>query len=286
MSALDLFFQFADSFAFLVLCATGLAIVFGMMGIINLAHGEFIMIGAYITAFTVHSGAPLPVAIVLGTIGAGALGVVLERLLIRHLYGRPFDSIVATWAVSLIASQGMLIIAGPTMPSIGTPLGSLNVGGISFSAYRLVFFATAIVELIALYWLFMYTRFGIYARATIQRPDMARALGLDTNRIYAATFSLGAALAGLTGALYAPTMTLVPTMGAGFVVQAFVTVVVGGGDVLLGTAPAGAVLGLVQTWLTASYGTMIGKLGLLLAVIFVVRAMPKGISGWINQRRS
>ena len=172
------------------------------------------------------------------------------------------------------------------MPSIGTPLGSLNVGGISFSAYCLVFFATAIVELIALFWLFMYTRFGIYARATIQRPDMARALGLDTNRIYAATFSLSAALAGLTGALYAPTITVVPTMGAEFVVQAFVTVVVGGGDVLLGTAPAGAVLELVQTWLTASYGTMIGKLGLLLAVIFVVRAMPKGISGWIDQRRS
>ena len=283
---MDLFFQFADSFAFLVLCATGLAIVFGMMGIINLAHGEFIMVGAYITAFTAHAGLPLPVAIVLGTIGAGRDRRVLERLLIRHLYGRPFDSIVATWAVSLIASQGMLIIAGPTMPSIGTPLGSLNMGGISFSAYRLIFLAAAIVELIALYWLFMYTRFGIYARATIQRPDMARALGLDTNRIYAATFCLGAALAGLTGALYAPTMTLVPTMGTGFVVQAFVTVVVGGGDVLLGTAPAGAVLGAVQTWLTASYGTMIGKLGLLLAVIFVVRAMPKGISGWINQRRS
>ena len=222
----------------------------------------------------------------LGTVGAGALGVVLERLLIRYLYGRPFNSIVATWAISLIASQGMLIIAGPTMPSIGTPLGSLNLGGISFSAYRVVFFAAAILELISLYWLFMHTRFGIYARATIQRPDMARALGLDTNRIYAATFSLGAALAGLTGALYAPTMTLVPTMGTGFVVQAFVTVVVGGGDVLLGTAPASAILGLVQTWLTASYGTMIGKLGLLIAVIFVVRAMPKGISGWINQRRS
>ena len=108
MSALDLFFQFADSFAFLVLCATGLAIVFGMMGIINLAHGEFIMIGAYITAFTVHSGAPV-------TGGNRAWhdrsrvrsACVLERLLIRHLYGRPFNSIVATWAVSLIASQGM-----------------------------------------------------------------------------------------------------------------------------------------------------------------------------------
>ena len=286
MSILALLFQFADSFAFLVLCATGLAIVFGMMGIINLAHGEFIMVGAYITAFTAHAGLPLPVAMVCGTVGAGVIGTILERLLIRHLYGRPFDSIVATWAISLIASQGMLIIAGPTMPSIGTPLGGLTIAGISFSAYRLIFLAAAVGELIALYFLFMHTRFGIYARATIQRPDMARALGLETNRIYAATFCLGAALAGLTGALYAPTMTLVPTMGTGFIVQAFVTVVVGGGDVLVGTAPAGAILGAVQTWLTASYGTTIGKLGLLLAVIFVVRAMPKGISGWINQRRS
>jgi len=286
MSALDLLFQFADSFAFLVLCATGLAIVFGMMGIINLAHGEFIMVGAYITAFTTHAGVSLPIAIVLGAIGTGVLGLILERLLIRHLYGRPFDSIVATWAISLIASQGMLVVAGPTMPSTGTPWGSVNVGGVSFAAYRLVFLAAAIGELVALYCLFMYTRFGIYARATIERPEMARALGLDTNIVYAATFSLGAALAGLTGALYAPTMTLVPTMGTGFVVQAFVTVVVGGGDVLLGTAPASAMLGFVQTWLTASYGTMIGKLGLLIAVILVVRAMPKGISGWINQRRS
>jgi urea ABC transporter permease protein UrtB len=286
MSALVLLYQFADNFAFLVLCATGLAIVFGMMGIINLAHGEFIMVGAYITVFTAHAGLPLPLAMASGTAGAGAIGAVLERLVIRHLYGRPFDSIVATWAISLIASQGMLIIAGPTMPSIGTPLGSFTLGGVSFSAYRLVFLAAAIGELAAIYWLFMHTRFGIYARATVQRPDMARALGLDTDRVYAATFSLGAALAGLTGALYAPTMSLVPTMGTGFIVQAFVTVVVGGGDVLLGTAPAGAILGAIQTWLTAAYGTMIGKVGLLLAVIIVVRTMPKGISGWINQRRS
>ena len=286
MSVLALLYQFADNFAFLVLCATGLAIVFGMMGIINLAHGEFIMVGAYITAFTVHAGLPLPLAMASGAAGAGVIGAILERLVIRHLYGRPFDSIVATWAISLIASQGMLIIAGPTMPSIGTPLGSFTLGGVSFSAYRLVFLAAAAGELVAIYWLFMHTRFGIYARATIQRPDVARALGLNTDRVYAATFSLGAALAGLTGALYAPTMTLVPTMGTGFIVHAFVTVVVGGGNVLLGAAPAGAILAAIQTWLTAAYGTMIGKVGLLLAVIFVVRAMPQGISGWINQCRS
>jgi branched-chain amino acid transport system permease protein len=286
MSLLAFAYQFADSFAFLVLCASGLAIVFGMMGVINLAHGDFIMVGAYVTVFTAHAGLPLPLAMACGTVAAGAIGLVLERLVIRHLYGRPFDSIVATWAISLIAGQGMLIIAGPTMPSIGTPFGSFALGGVSFATYRLVFLAAALGELAAIYALFVHTRYGIYARATIQRPDIAGALGLDTARVYAATFGLGAALAGLTGALYAPTMSLVPTMGTGFVVQAFVTVVVGGGDVLLGTAPAAAILGAVQAWLTAQYGTLVGKVGLLLAVIFVVRAMPKGISGWIGSRRS
>lgn len=286
MWILVLLYQFADNLAFLVLCSTGLAIVFGMMGVINLAHGEFIMIGAYITAFTAHAGLPLPLAMAAGAAGAGAIGAIVERVVIRRLYGRPLNSIVATWAISLIASQGMLIIAGPMMPSIGTPLGSFTLGSFSFSAYRLVFLAAAVSEVAAIYWLFMRTRFGIYARATMQRPDVARALGLDTDRIYAATFCIGAALAGLTGALYAPTMTLVPTMGTGFIVQAFVTVVVGGGDVLVGTAPAAAILGAIQTWLTAAYGTMIGKVGLLLTVIIVVRVMPKGVSGWINHGRA
>ena len=121
----------------------------------------------------------------------------------------------------------------------------------------------------------MHTRFGIRARATIANPDMARALGVNTSQVYSLTFALGAGLAGLTGALYAPTMTSVPTMGQAFIVQSFVTVVVGGSDVLVGVAPAAAALGLIQAGLTASSGQLIGQIGLLVAVIIVVRVLAR-----------
>ena len=279
-------YQFGDTFTFLVLSALGLAVIFGMMGVINLAHGEFIMCGAYVTVLTTQAGLPLPLAMACGSLAAGLIGIVLERLLIRRLYHRLFDSIVATWAISLIATQGMLIIAGPTIPGVGTPFGSLQFEAYTFSVYRLVLMTMAIVLLILTYWFFMRTRFGVYARATIQNPDMARALGVNTGWVYSFTFGVGAALAGLAGGLYAPTMTIVPTMGAGFVVQAFVTVVVGGADVLLGTAPAAALLGLIQSLLTSAYGQLIGQVGLLTTVILVIRILPRGISGWFTGRDS
>ena len=277
-------YHLADTIAFLILCSVGLAIVFGMMGVINIAHGEFIMLGAYVTTIASRWGVPLPVAILLAILVTGLAGVLLERLVIRHLYGRLFDSIVATWAISLIAMQGMLILTGPSMTSVGTPLGDFSAAGYTFSTYRLVLIFTAVALLGLVYLVFMHTRFGVYARATIQRPDIAQALGLNVNAIYAVTFGLGAALAGLAGALYAPTMSIVPTMGSAFIVQAFVTVVVGGGEVLVGTAPAAVALGLIQTALTAQYGTLAGQIGLLLTVIVVIRVLPSGISGWLRRQ--
>lgn len=274
-------YQFGDTFAFLILSAVGLAIIFGMMGVINLAHGEFIMCGAYVTVLTARSGLPLPLAMVLGSLSAGLVGIVIEYFVIRRLYARLFDSIVATWAISLIATQFMLIIVGPSIEGLKTPLGSFDVAGLSFSSYRVLLPAVALCVLGFIYWLFMKTPFGVRARATIQNPQMARALGVDTDRVYALTFGLGSALAGLCGALYIPTMTAVPTMGSAFIVQAFVTVVVGGADVLLGAAPAAAVLAFIQSVLTASYGQLIGQVGLLLTVIVVVRVLPKGVSGFM-----
>ncbi|WP_207482463.1 ABC transporter permease subunit [Arenibaculum pallidiluteum] len=279
-------FQFGDTFAFLVLSASGLAIIFGMMGVINLAHGEFIMCGAYVTVLASRAGLPLPAAILAGALAAGLAGMVVERLVVRHLYSRPLDTIVATWGISLIASQGTLILMGSTMQGVGTPLGSLEVGGYHYSGYRLVLIAVALALLLALYLFFNRTRFGVLARATIQVPHMAEALGVDTRRVYSLTFGLGAALAGLTGGLYAPTMTMVPTMGATFIVEAFVTVVVGGADVFLGTAPAAAVLGVVKAGLTAGYGQLFGQIGLLVAVIGFIRMLPKGISGFILRERA
>lgn len=282
-TAFAMFYQFGDAFSFLVISCAGLAVIFGMMGIINLAHGEFIMCGAYVTVAAARMGAPLPVAILAGALVAGAVGMLIERLVIRHLYHRPLDSIIATWGLSLIATQGVLIVLGSTMQGIGTPLGSLTIGERSYSAYRLVLMAASVGLLGGLYLFFYRTRFGVIARATIQKPQMARALGVDTRRVYGLTFGLGAALAGLAGGLYAPTMTMVPTMGATFMVESFVTVVVGGADIFVGAAPAAAILAVIRASLTAWYGQLFGQIGLLIAVIIVIRLMPGGLSAWIKR---
>lgn len=282
-SIFAMLYQFGDTFAFLVISCAGLAVIFGMMGVINLAHGEFIMCGAYVTASAVRLGIPLPLAILTGAIVAGVIGMIIERLVIRHLYHRPLDSIIATWGISLIATQGVLIVLGSTMQGVGTPLGSITVGEQSFSLYRLVLMATAVGLLASLYVLFYHSRFGVIARATIQKPKMANALGVNTDRMYGLTFGLGAALAGLAGGLYAPTMTMVPTMGATFIVESFVTVVVGGADIFVGAAPAAAILALIKTALTAWYGQLFGQIGLLLTVIIVIRILPGGLSGWLKR---
>lgn len=277
-------YQFGDAFAYLTLACLGLAVIFGMMGVINLAHGEFVMCGAYVTIITAKGGVPLPLAMLLGAISAAIAGAILERLIVRHLYDRLFDSIVATWAVSLIVQQTMLIFAGPSIAGLSTPFQFFTVGEYSFSTYRalLPFFALAVLA--ALYWLFFRTDYGIYARATIQNPQMARCLGLRTSHIHTMTFALGAGLAGLAGAIYAPTMTAVPTMGSGFIVPAFVTVVTGGANVLQGIFPAAAVLGLIQSGLSASYGQLMGQIGLLLTVIVVIRVLPQGMGNLFNRR--
>jgi len=179
-----------------------------------------------------------------------------------------------------------LILLGSSFPGAGTPLGSFTVGAYSYSWYRLVLMAAAIVVLGGLWFLVNRTRFGILARATIQMPQMAEALGVKTRVVYSLTFGLGAALAGLTGGLYAPTMTMVPTMGSTFILEAFVTVVVGGADVFLGTAPAAGALGITKAIFTSWQGQLTGQIALLVAVIFVIRLLPKGLSGWILKERS
>jgi len=279
-------YQFGDACAFLILCASGLAIIFGMMGVINLAHGEFIMCGAYVTVTIAKAGVPLGIAVGSGALAAGLVGIVVERLVIRRLYDRPLDTIVATWGISLIASQGTLILLGPSLTDVSTPLGSVTVGALSYSVYRFLLMGIAATLLLGLYVLFSLTRFGELARATIQVPHMAEALGVDTRLIYSATFGIGAALAGLTGGLYAPTMTLVPTMGSQFIMEAFVTVVVGGADVFLGTAPAAVLLGFVKAGMTTWQGQLAGQIGLLVAVIAVIRVLPRGVSGLLLRERA
>lgn len=278
-------YQFQVSFSLLLLSAIGLAVIFGMMGVINLAHGEFMMLGAYITTIAGTNGVPLALAMVLGALGVGLFGAVMEVVVVRRLYGRLLDTVAATWAVGLILSQGTLILTGPSMQGISSPFGSFSVGATSYSWYRVVLGVVSVVLLVGLYLLFMKTKYGLRARATIQNPAIARALGVNTPRMYTLTFALGSALAGLAGGLFAPTATIVPFFGVNYIVEAFVTVIVGGASALVGTPIAAALLGAVNAALGTEFGLYIGRVGLLLTTIIIIRVLPDGISGLIERWR-
>ena len=274
-----------SSFGTLVLAAVGLAIIFGMMRIINLAHGEFIMIGAYSTAFSFHAGAPLFAAVLIGGIVTGIVGVILERLIIRHLYDRLVDSMVATWGISLIFAQGMLIIAGPSFNDIPTPIGTISYAGFSMSLYRVVLAVLAVFLLTALYVVYKYTRYGRHARATMQDEETARSLGVNTDRIYMITFFIGSVMAGIAGGLFAPIVSIVPSLGQSYIIEAFVTVIVAGPSVILGTILSGLSLSMVNAPASQLAGSFAGRVALLVAAIVIIRVLPEGISGyWMGER--
>ncbi len=282
----NIIYQFGDELSFLLLSAIGLAVIFGMMKIINLAHGEFITVGAYATVISgkvLHL--PLPIAMAAGVLVTILFGLILEKLVIRHLYGRPLDSVVETWGISLIISQSFLVIFGPSYEGLQTPMGNFKLGDYSYSEYRifLIFFSISLLAL--LYILFMKTSFGALARATIEKPEIASSMGVNVKNVYSVTFAIGAGLAGVTGALYAPTMTIVPSIGQAFIVSAFITVVTAGASPFIGLVPAAAFLSTVQTSVTFFYKATIGIIALLFSVIIIIRFLPKGFSGLISKEK-
>ncbi|BDG02494.1 ABC transporter permease subunit [Anaeromyxobacter oryzae] len=285
----SLLYQYADNLAFLLLAALGLMIILGVVDVINLAHGELIMLGAYVTTLAYHRAhLPLPLCMLLSVVVVGTFGMVLERTVIRRFYRDKLGALVATWGISLILSQGMLLVLGPSLIAVPLPEWTLSYAGYSFGGYRLLLFAASIVVVVAAWWVFYRTRLGVHTRATMQNAAMAQALGVDTRRIYLYTFGAGSALAGLTGALYAPTTTIVPLMGTTFVDVAFITVVVGGGaNPILGALTSAALLALISTPLSSALGTFAGRIGLLIAALVIIRFLPRGLSGYFAdlQRR-
>lgn len=276
-------YQFAVNLAFLLFAALGLIIILGMINIINLAHGELIMMGAYSSTIAYHLGVPFLLTIPLAVVIVGLFGMLLERVVIRRFYANKLNAIVATFGVSLILSQGALLVFGPFQKAVPMPFGGFVYGPYSYSSYFLVL-AGASLLLVGLVWLFFYrTRLGMEMRATMQNPDMARALGVRTQRIYMLTFGLGAGLAGLTGALYAPTTTVVPLFGQTFIAPAFITVVIGGGaNPLVGALSSAGFLSIIQTPLASELGTFAARIGLMLAALVIIRFLPEGFSYYLR----
>jgi urea ABC transporter permease protein UrtB len=263
----------------LVIVAIGLAVIFGMMGVINFAHGEFLMLGAFLTLTGVKAGLSVWLAMPLATLAMGAFGLVVERALIRHLYGRLEATMLATFGLSLILVQVAVLIWGTSTQGIDTPLGSFRIGAYAFSAYRVSLIGFAALLLAVVYVVFTRTRFGTMARAATQNREMARALGIDAGRINMGTFAFGAALAGAGGALLAPVTAVAPSMGSAFIARAFMTVVVGGPAALTGTAASSGLLGTVQRLVSDQTSAVLGTLSLLVVAIVLLRLMPTGLSG-------
>lgn len=272
------------SVALLVIVSVGLAVIFGMMGVINLAHGEFLMLGAFFTLSGVRAGVNVWVAMVLASIAVGVVGLVVERLLIQFLYGRLAATMLATWGLSLILVQVVVLVYGPATQGIPTPLGSMRIGRFLLSEYNLVLIAAAVLLLALVYWVFTHTRYGTMARAATQLPQMASAIGINAKRINMLTFAFGAALAGAGGALLAPVAGVVPSMGQAYVGRAFMTVVVGGPGVLTGTAAASGLLGSVDALVSNVFSSFLGTVALLLVAIVLLRLLPTGISGRLRRQ--
>jgi len=273
--------QLAYVIANLALISLGLAIIFGMMRVINLAHGEFLMLGGYTVVVATNAGVNIWVAmLILAPLVVGIIGVIVERLLIRWLYGRMVDTLLATWGLSLLLVGIVTSIFGAsTATTVSPPLGVLRFGDYSASGYELFLIGITIVLLFAVWLTLRFTKLGLLARGTMQNAEMASSLGVSTSRIYMITFGLGAAVSGLAGGLLAPMTGVLPTIGATYIAKAFITVISGGSAILAGTAVGSVMLGGLNGIFSFIAGSTFGEIALLLAAIVLLRLMPRGITG-------
>lgn len=268
------------SIAMLVLISAGLAVVFGMMRVINLAHGEFMMMGGYATIVAVNVGINIYIAmLIVAPLVVGIIGLIVERLVIRFLYGRLIDTMLATWGLSLFFIGAATMIFGNTTTGISPPISGFAIGDYQVNGYNLFIIFIAAVILIVMYAALSLTRFGLIARGAMQRADMASALGYDPDRIYMLTFFAGSALSGLAGGILAPLVGLVPTTGATYIAKAFITVISGGASVIAGLASSATLFGLISQSFTFLFTPVVGEVALLVAAVVLLRLLPQGITG-------
>ncbi len=274
----------------LLLVALGLAITYGLMGVINMAHGELMMIGAYAT-YVVQGlfrqylpdmfDAYLLVAVPASFFAAALVGAVLERLVLRHLYGRPLETLLATWGISLVLMQGVRSIFGAQNVGVENPSwmsgGVQLLANLSLPYNRLVILGFALFVLVGMTLLISQTRLGLFVRGVTQNRPMASALGVNTARIDTYAFSLGCGIAGLAGCALSQIGNVGPDLGQSYIVDAFMVVVLGGVGQLAGTVYAAMGLGLMNKLLEGVAGAVLAKIAVLVFIIVFIQKRPQGL---------
>ncbi|MDY6920991.1 MAG: urea ABC transporter permease subunit UrtB [Pseudomonadota bacterium] len=281
----DLFFGLSAG-SVLLLAAVGLAITFGVMGVINMAHGEMIMLGAY-TTYVVQLLMPnlieasLIVAIPAAFVVSGLMGIIIERTVIRHLYGRPLETLLATFGISLILQQLVRTIFSPLNRSVITPdwmSGSLQVNGfLSLTYNRLYIIVFALLVLFGLMLLLKRSFFGLQMRAVTQNRAMASSMGIRTGWVDAMTFGLGSGIAGIAGVALSQLTNVGPNLGQSYIIDSFLVVVFGGVGSLWGTFVAAMGLGVANKFVEPMAGAVLAKILILVFIILFIQRRPRGL---------
>jgi urea transport system permease protein len=273
----------------LLLAAIGLAITFGVMGVINMAHGEMVMLGAY-TTFVVQEviraynpglfDYSVVIAVPLAFAVSGTIGVLIERGIIRFLYGRPLETLLATWGLSLILQQAVRTAFGPTNRDVGSPSwmsGAFDVGQLNITYNRLWIICFSLAVFVGLLGLLRFTRFGLEMRAVTQNRPMAASMGIRTGRIDALAFGLGSGIAGIAGVALSQIDNVSPNLGQGYIIDSFMVVVFGGVGNLWGTLLGAFTLGIANKFLEPYAGAVLGKIAILVLIILFIQKRPRGL---------
>jgi urea transport system permease protein len=273
----------------LLLAAIGLAITFGVMGVINMAHGEMVMLGAYVTFVVqevIRATNPalfdysLAIAIPLAFVVAGLVGIVVERTIIRFLYGRPLETLLATWGLSLVLQQAVRTAFGPTNREVGNPSfmgGGFELGHMAITYNRLWIICFTLAVFLALLAILRFTRLGLEMRAVTQNRAMAASMGIRTSRIDALTFGLGSGIAGIAGVALSQIDNVSPNLGQGYIIDSFMVVVFGGVGNLWGTLVGAFTLGIANKFLEPYAGAVLGKIAILVLIILFIQKRPRGL---------
>lgn len=263
----------------LALAAFGLAIIYGLVGVINMGHGAMLTLGAYLTWQATVWQVPFPLAVLFAACGVGVIGLIFEHLVIRHFYDRPFDTLLLTWAFFLIVTELIKIVFGTDLRNVTNPLpGAFGVDGVNIPAYRslVALFAVALISGTAL--LFYRTSLGIRIRALIQNREVAGLLGLNISLTYKIVFGIGAFMAGLAGGLISPMLSVDPYIGNIYLVRSFFVVLVGGmGQLLSGTLLGSFFTGGSETLFALFSSQAVAQTAVFALAILILRFRPNGV---------
>lgn len=262
----------------LIFIVAGLMVIFGLLRVINMAHGEMIMLGCYCVYLAEYYQAPFIVGVLGALIVTAIIGILIHWLVIKRIRGRLLDTILATWGIAIILKQGVSLLLGPAGQHVSTPINqTLAIHGHDYPLYRLIVMAMSIFTLLLLYLLFFKTRFGRRARAVISNPTLSACIGINRVQINTLSFMVGSMVAGLAGAMIAPLISISPLLGEDYLVPSFLSVLIGGlGSIAAPIAGASIIAG-TESAATLLFDPVIAQIVMLLTAVIILKLFPQGL---------